>query len=223
MMIMEDKTIDINSILTDSNFRPLMLTLLLKVALVLSFNNTLNVIRLNVHFASDFILVWAILPRLVIGFIVMYTIEYGRRIHFITASVLTAITMIIQSILKLFRIQYNLIDLILFIVFEIAVSLGVGATVCVYDSEAFRTIKKTKSIAFTSIIEQILQIIFILLTIYIFNDATRVISMEYSEEIFLFSSAALLIVISIYMFYHQRLPETKSVTIRRTRNMFLST
>lgn len=222
-MIMEDKTIETNSILADSNARPLMLTLLLKVAFVLSFNSTLNVIRLNVHFATDFVLVWSLLPRIVIGFIVMYTIEYGRRIHFITSSTLTAITMIIQSILKLFQLQYNFIDLILFIVFEIAVSLGIGAVVNVYDAEAFRTIKKTKSIAFTSIIEQILQIIFILLTIYIFNDATRVISLEYCEEIFLLLSAAILIVISIYMFYHQRLPETKSVSIRRTRNMFLST
>lgn len=215
--------IDTNSILIDSNLRPLMLTLLLKIAFVLSFNSTLNVIRLNVGFASDFVLVWSILPRLLIGFIVMYTIEHGRRIHLMTSSLLTAFTIIILSILKLFQLQYNLIDLILFIVFEISISIGIGAVVNVYDAEAFRTIKKVKSIAFTSIIEQILQIIFILLNIYIFNDTTKVISMKYSEEIFLLSSAVLLIVISIYMFYHQRLPETKSVSIRRTRNMFLST
>lgn len=220
---MEDKTIDTNSILTDRNFRPLMLTLLLKIAKVLSFNSTLNMIRLNVYFASDFVVVWAMLPRILIGFIVMYTIEYGRRPHFLTSSILTALTMIIRGALKLFQLQINLIDLILFIAFEIAVSLGIDAVVCVYDAEAFRTIKKAKSIAFTSIIEQILQIIFIFLTIYIFNDATKVISMEYSEEVFLFTSAVLLIVISIYMLYHQHLPETKSVSIRRTRNMFLST
>lgn len=220
---MEDKSIDSSTILVDSNARPLMVTLLLKIAFVLSFNSTLNVIRLNVHFASDFVLVWALFPRLVIGFIVMYSIEHGRRIHFMASSTLVAIAMVILGILKSFQIQYNLIDLILFIVFEIAVSLGIGAVVNVYDAEAFRTIKKTKSIAFTSIIEQILQIIFILLTIYIFNDATRAIELEFLEEIFLFSSALLLIVIAIYMFYHQRLPETRSCSIRRTRNMFLST
>lgn len=221
MMILEDKTIDSSSIITDSNLKPLMLTLLLKVAFVLSFNNSLNVIRLNVHFANDFILVCTLLPRVLIGFIVIYTIEHGRRIHFITSSTLTAIVIIILGFLKLFQLQYNLIDLILFIIYEIAVSLGVGSVSCVYDSEAFRTIKKTKSIAFTSIIEQILQIIFILLTIFIFNDASRVFELKFSEEIFLFSSAALLIVITIYMFYH--IPETKAVSIRRTRNMFLST
>lgn len=220
---MEDKTIDSSSIITDSNLRPLVLTLLLKITFVLSFNNSMNVIRLNVYFANDFILFCTLLPRVLIGFVVMYTIEHGRRIHFIISSTLTAIIMIILGVLKLFQFQYNLIDLILFIMYEIAVSLGVGSTVSVYDSEAFRTIKKTKSIAFTSIIEQILQIIFIFLTIYIFNDASRIFELKFSQEIFLFSSAALLIVITIYMFYHQHLPETKSASIRKTRDMFLST
>lgn len=223
VMIIEDKTIENNSILSDGNFRPLVLTLLLKISFVLSFNNSLNMIRLSVH-SNNFLLVYLLFPRIIIGIIVVYTIEYGRRIHFVTSSITLTIILILLATFKLFQLQINVIDLIIFIAFEIAVSIGIGASVHVYDAEAFRTIKKVKSIAFTSIVEQILQIIFIFLAsfffTYYYNDFT---TRDFYEEIFILTSAFVLIAITIYMYHRQHLPETKFVSIRRTRNMFLST
>lgn len=235
VMIIEDKMTESNSLLSDGNVRPLMLTLLLKISFVLSFNNSLNMIRLNVYFVNDFLLIWMLFPRIVIGLIVIYTIENGRRVHYVTSSIAASVILTTLGILKLVQVQINVIDLIIFIAFEIGVSIGIGSVIHVYDAEAFRTIKKAKSIAFTSIVEQILQIILIFLANFIFNSSSNnsgsqddeagggALTMEFYEEIFIFTSAFLLIAITIYMFHRQHLPETKQVSIRRTRNMFLST
>lgn len=223
VMLIEDKFVESSSIFTDSNIRPLLTLLLLKISLVLSFNNSLNLIRLNVDFANDWKLMWTLLPRIFIGIFVTISIEQGRRMHFISSSLCVSITLIVLGALKFFEIQYAVIDLLLFIAFEISASLGLGATVHVYDSEAFRSIKKAKSIAFLCILEHILQIAFIFLAVLFLNNGTKTLKMKYFEEIFLMSSALAIISITIYMLKPQRLPETKCVSIRRSRTMFLST
>lgn len=225
VMLIEDKFVESNSIFLDSNMRPLLTLLLLKISLVLSFNYSLNLIRLNVDFASDWKLIWMLLPRIFIGIFITISIEQGRRMHFISSAICVSLTLITLGILKFLQVQYNVIDLLIFIAFEIAAAIGLGACSHVYDAEAFRSIKKAKSVAFLSVFEHILQIAFIFLAVLYLNknNDIKTLNMNYSDEIFIMSSAVAIILITIYMLKPQRLPETKCVSIRRSRTMFLST
>lgn len=215
-MIRQDEMIDRN-IFHDGNSKPLLMVILLKISFVLSFNHSLNMIRLR-DIAFDTIELenfWIFIPRIIVAIIIVLTIENGRRIHYLTSSILISVTLLaIATIKVLLQSPSIVIDLILFIVYEISCSIGLGAVVYVYDAEAFRTSKKVKSIAFGSLLENILQIALILLPLFIKH-------IDYYDEIYLFLSAILLITITVYMFY--RLPETSRVSISRTKDMFLTT
>jgi hypothetical protein len=83
----------------------------------------------------------------------------------------------------------------------------------VYSSEAFSTLKKAKSIAFTSIIEMALHIIIITLT---FNHKAPSVTYDW---IYLLVSGILLLALTIVL--KKELPETGKMSIRQSRNEFL--
>jgi Sugar (and other) transporter len=214
-MISEDKVMSA-SIFRERNVWPLIIVTMLKFSFVLSFNSSLNAIRLDtpVIVQNDFEYLWIFFPRIIIGILIAFSIESGRRIHFLTSSIMTLACLIAIGTLRLLLTPSSTIETILFLLYEISGAIGLGAAVHIYDSEAFRSVKKVKSIAFSSIIEQVLQIIFIILSLYVKG-------IQFYAEIFLLSSAVLLVLISLFMFCY--LPETSHISIRSARNMFIKT
>lgn len=95
---------------------------------------------------------------------------------------------------------------------EMLAGFGMGIVSDVYSSEAFNTIKKARSIFFTTAIEFLLHIVIIFTT---FNVST---STTY-DGLFLVASGMLLCVITFYVY--RQVPETAKMSIRQTRNEFL--
>lgn len=107
-----------------------------------------------------------------------------------------------------FSIGFEVIQIFI----EILAGFGMGIISDVYSSEAFNTIKKARSIFFTTSIEFLLHIVIIFTTFNVSSSATF-------DGIFLTASGMLLCVITFYVY--RQVPETAKMSIRQTRNEFL--
>lgn len=214
MMIAEDKH-NKSGIFAKENLRPLLTVVFLRIAFVCSFNYALkyahnymthNSNSINYTFVLNFIHTLTV-------FVVRFTIDSGRRKHFLLSSCGTSVVMIIFGSLRISAYaNAEFLVFIMFVLIELFSAIGLGLLTHIYSTEAFTTARKSASIAFTSTIEFILQILFIFWVdkkIYF-----------YSFDVTLLSTCGLiLMIISIYLFFN--LPETKSVSIRKTRSKFL--
>lgn len=214
MMIAEDKYTK-SGVFARENLRPLLIVVLLRVAFVCSFNYALKYVHvymtrnsnsINYTFILNFIHTFTV-------FIVRFTIDSGRRKHFLLSACGTSVIMIIFGSLRASAYaNAEFLVFIMFVLFELFSAIGLGLTAHIYSTEAFKTARKSASTAFTSTIEFILQILFIVWVdkkIYFYSfDVTL-----------LFTCGLILMIISIYLFFN--LPETKNVSIRRTRSKFL--
>lgn len=220
-MVEEDEG-STRNILHDRNMRPVLLITLLKIGSVLSFNFGVNMVRLR--YVDKFIdeeentnsaaMVFLII-RMMTAMVTMFVIDAkGRRPFFMISFVGSSICLMVMGVIVAF--DSNAGDswfmLIAQCAMEIVSGFGIVAISDVYASEAFSTMKKANSIAFTTGVEFLLHAVIIILT---FN----VISTTNFNWIFLVGSGVLVLTIAVFL--HKKLPETAKMSIRQSRNEFL--
>lgn len=218
-MVEEDDETSKN-IFENGNTRPLGLIMLLKIAFVISFNYGLNYIRLK--YTGSFItqegynfsaLTFLSIRILVLTF-TMFSIEFnGRRIHFLISHAATAVLLIAFAVVVFvqpsnFTFGYVTIQFLL----EVAGGIGIGVVSDVYSSEAFNSVKKTRSLCFVTSIEFVLHGVIIFTTYKVEASSTF-------DGIYVMASGVILMAIT-YLLY-KSLPETSKMSIRQTRNEFL--
>ena len=216
MMLAEDKHKS-SDIFSDGNLKPLLIVTLLRIAFVLSFNYGLKYIHVVMTHKSksgtDYTFILNLIHTFVVVF-VMFTIDNGlRRNYFMVSAVGTSLILIVFGCLRAsMYADLDLLVFIMFVCFEFFSAIGLGLTAHIYSTEAFATPKKSASIAFSSIIEHICQIAFL---IWVDN---QIYSNSF-DIILLIFSGSVLGAITIYLFLY--LPETRSLSICETKNKFL--
>lgn len=217
-MVSEDEQVN-GGIFREGNFRPITLTTLLKVGYVLSFNYPLNVVRLSLptlfrEGSTDYTVIVLMSIRMCVAMVILFTIDKGRKIHFLISSGGCAFVLILFGtiILAIDFEEQTWLYAILQLCYEIFSGIGMGLVADVYSSEAFNIMKKPSSIAFTTSVEFILHIVLIAFTIDI------VPTIAYKTSVLLVCGFSMLL---ITIFLHKKLPETAKMPIRQTRNEFL--
>lgn len=202
-------------VFSKENAHGLIAVLLLRVAFVLTFNFALNFLHHKLSKASkpwidySFILVflhtWCVVAT-------MFTIDKGRRIHLLISCVGTAIVLTTFGCLRAAGLADGaLVIFLLFLSFEVFAAVGIGLTAHIYSAEAFSTLQKPGSIAFTACLEHGLQIILILLTEHFYSNLF--------DEALLITSGVVVGLIAVYVYF--KLPETKNISIYEARKKFL--
>lgn len=214
-MVVEDKFSN-SGIFLDGNKTPLVIVLLLRISFVLTFNYGLKFIHITITSNSasgiDYTFILNIIHTATV-FCVLFTIDKGRRMHYLISAFGTSITLIVFGCLRASIFSNSELPVFLmFVAFEFFSAIGMGLTAHIYSTELFPTLKKPGSVAFTSIIEHCLQIVFV---VWVEN----VIYTNIFDIALLLSSGIILAFIAFYLFYH--LPETKNLSIRQTRSKFL--
>lgn len=206
-------------IFNDRNARPLLMVTLLKIGCVLSFNFGVNMIRLkySTMFITDegnYAVIVLMSVRMISGMVTLFTIDAkGRRPHFLIAfGGSSALLVIMGMVIAFGNDEVSWWFGVLQIAYEIVGGVGMGMIADVYLSEAFNTVKKPRSILFTTSIEFILHAALIAIT---FSS----ISSQTFSWIFLIGSGLLILAITIFL--RAKLPETAKMSIRQTRNEFL--
>lgn len=214
-MIAEDKDKG-SGIFQDGNARPLIVVTLLRIAFVLTFNYSLKHIHLSmIHTSSpefDYTFVLNIVHTLS-TFVVMFTIDNGRRKHFFLSATGTALIFIAFGAFRTtsFANDSYLVFTML-VALQLFAAIALGPTAHIYSTEAFSVSKKASSIAFTSILEYFTQILLIILVV-------KQGSSKHFDAILLLSSGIVLSAIKGYLIFN--LPETKNLSIRETKNKFM--
>lgn len=212
-MIAEDKDKG-SSIFQDGNVKPLLVVTLLRIAFVLTFNYALKHIHMSntsrSHFDYTFILN---IVHTATTFVVMFTIDSGRRKHFIVSATGTSLILITFGAFRSsIYANTDLVVFIMFIALQLFSAIALGPTAHIAATEAFPVSKKTASIAFTSIMEHFCHILLIILV-------EKKGSSEAFDVILLSTSGLLLGIVSGFLFFN--LPETKNVSIRQAKNKFI--
>lgn len=213
-MIAEEK-FDNPSVFCKENANALIIVILLRLAYVLTYNFATNYIyhtitaESNEWFDYTFILTFLHTFTVVI---VLFTIDKGRRLHFMISAVGTSIILIAFGCLRVAGLaETSVVVFLMFLSFEIVGAIGIGLTSHIYSAEAFSTLQKPGSVAFTAIIEYGLQIMFVLLTEYLFSSGFDVT--------LLIASGGVMGMIAFYLYF--KLPETKNMSIYEARKQFL--
>lgn len=217
-MVSEDEQVN-GGIFREGNSRPIVLTTLLKVGYVLSFNYPLNIVRLSLPTifrdgTYDYTVIVLMSIRMCVAMVILFTIDKGRKIHFLISSGGCAIVLILFGtiVLAIDFEEQKWLYAILQLCYEIFSGIGMGLVADVYSSEAFNIMKKPTSIAFTTIVEFILHIVLIAFAIDI------VPNIAYKSSVLMVCGFSMLL---ITIFLHKKLPETAKMSIRQTRNEFL--
>lgn len=215
MMVAEDKYKN-PGIFSEGNVKPLIIVTLLRVAYVLTFNYSLKYIHIYMTRHSTSGIDYTFILNLIHTFstvAVMFTIDKGRRKHFfLSACGTSAVLITFGGVRASIHANHDLLVFVMFVAFEFFSAIGLGLTAHIYSTEAFPLPKKTASIAFSSIVESLLQIIFI---IWVEN---QIYSWVF-DIVLLFVTGGLLVPIIVYLFY--TLPETKCLSLREARSRFL--
>ena len=217
--MVEEDEISSPDILKDRNVRPLMLMTLLKVGSVLAFNYGVNTIQLRystmfiAEDGTDFTVTVLMGIRMAAACVALFTIDAkGRRIHFLVSFGGSSAVLVLMGVIVAFMSSnipwfFGVLQIIL----QILGGFGIGMISDVYSSEAFGTLKKAKSIMFTTAIEFLLQAALIGIT-YEVKSTTM-------HWIILVGSGLFIFIITVVL--HKELPETAKMSIRQTRNEFL--
>lgn len=216
-MVSEDENTSSN-IFADGNSRPLILILLMKFMYFLSFNFLMNIMRysstiLFVDYPHNYVFIAAYGIRFMAALVALFVIDtLGRKKIFVLSSGGASLTLLLFGIF--FEIyKDSTINGIFLLIYESFCGLGFGLVIDVYLGEAFNTLKKARSIAFTSILEYSLQILIIIIA----ANLTRITNVTFTAMSITFAILMLLITIFLY----RVLPETAKMSIRQTRNEFL--
>ena len=214
--MVEEDELNNKGIFSDGNARPLLIIFLMKAAFVLSFNYPLNMVMLNsstiLDDKNDISVSILSAARMIPMVVVLFTIEIGRRPHFLLGSTGAAILLIgLGIIFQVNETPSNNLVLTLIIAFQIFAGIGLGHISDVMASEAFNSLKKARSIAFVTSLELILQMI--LIAIFQLTDSTNS-----ARVIILSACGACILPITILLYF--KLPETAKMSIRQTRSEF---
>lgn len=190
------------------NIKPLVIVFLLKFAFVLTFNYALkSILHARTRNSNiDYTFVLNLVHTSTVLFM-LFTIDKGRRIHFLISGFGTSLILIVFGVLRA-----NISGFLVFIVlvaFELFSALGIGLTAVTYSTEIFCSPKKPGSIAFTGILESCLQILFVFMTE----------NFNAFDAVLLLFSGSILGLITTFALY--KLPETANISIREAQNKFL--
>jgi Sugar (and other) transporter len=212
-MVADEKHLS-TSIFQEGNIKPLIIVSLLKLAFVLTFNYSLKFIHFDAMKKSS--IDYTFILNLVHTFTVvlaLFTIDKGRRIHLTISGLGTSMILIMLGALRENVVAHSdFFVFVMFVAFEFLSALGFGLLAVIYSTEAFYTLKKPGSIAFTGILESSLQILFV---IWVENS----VHSNVFDVLFLLFSGIILGLISVFLFC--KLPETSNNSIRVARYKFL--
>lgn len=218
-MVAEDKDKG-SGIFHDGNAKPLLVVTLLRISSVLTYNYALKHIHSSLPNKPDFHFDYTFILNIihtVTTFVVMFTIDSGRRKHFILSASGTSIILIAFGIFR--STSYASQELVVSVEFAMFVSLqlfaaiALGPTSHIHSAEAFPASKKTASIAFTSIAEYFAQIMIIVVVV-------KQGSTEFFDFFLLVASGLILSLITVFLLIN--LPETMNLSLRQAKNTFLS-
>lgn len=202
-------------IFSEGNGKPLIVVILLRLMFVLTYNYGIKFIHVTITKNSKARIDYTFILNLVHTFtvvFVLFTIDKGRRKHFLISAIGTSTVLILFGSLRAANLLNDFLVFIMFVSFEFVSAVGIGLLSHIYSTEAFSTMKKPGSVAFTSCLEYCLQIMFV---VWVEN----VVYSEIFDAILLLSSGIIIIIATIYLFFN--LPETKNLSLRQTRNLFL--
>lgn len=212
-MAAEEKLLNAD-IFRDGNMKPLLIVLLLKIAFVLTYNYSMKHVHRDITKKSkiNYTLVLNLVHTFTVVF-VLFTIDKGRRIHFMISGFGTALVLIVFGALRASAFALSdFLVFIMFLAFEFFSAIGIGLTAVTYSTEAFYTMKIPGSIAFIGVLENFLQILFVIW-------AENFVYSNVFDVILLLLSGSILGLISVFLF--QKLPETSNISLRSARNMFM--
>lgn len=214
-MLTEDAQSD-EKLFDPMNRNSLFLIILLRISFVMSFNLPLNMIWLKSGAAqfddaltdpSGMLLSGL---RFIVTLVVMFAVDSRKKMLVITSTGLLGAIFLLMAILYKFPADVVGPMGIMFMafLFQFFGGLGIGTIGDIYSSEAFNTVNKPASIAFTSSIEFTLQLLLIFITFYV--------DISYFSMMTIFC-IIMFLVCNIIVFY---LPETGKMSLREARNQF---
>ena len=212
-MIQEEKLVNAG-IFRDGNMKPLLIVLLLKIAFVLTYNYSLKHVHRDITKTSkiNYTLVLNLVHTFTVVF-VLFTIDKGRRTHFIISGFGTALILIVFGALRAsVSTLPDFLVFLMFLAFEFLSAIGIGLTAVTYSTEAFCSLKMPGSIAFIGVLENFLQILFVIW-------AENVVNSNVFDVVLLLVSGSILGLISVFLF--RKLPETSNISLRSAKNMFM--
>jgi hypothetical protein len=211
-MVAEEKHLN-TGIFRQGNLRPLVVVLLLKVAFVLTYNYAMKYIHLNItkNAKINYNFILNLVHTFTVVF-VLFTIDKGRRIHFMISGFGTSLILIVFGALRASVFAHSdFLVFVMFVAFEFFSALGIGLLTVTYSTEAFSTPTKPGSIAFTGVLESCLQILFVIW-------AENVVYSNVFDVVLLLFSGSILGLISVFLL--RKLPETTNISLRSARNKF---
>lgn len=216
LMVIEDGRSSLN-IFDRYNRWPLTVVTIMKIIFVASFNMPLNLIWLEAaetkfyngtNDASGIILICV---RWLVILVIMFLIDLKRiKFYMISTGVSGIILLLLVYILDaspLTALDESFVIIVLAFAFQLFSGIAVGTLADVYAVEAFNTRKKVLSIAFTSIVEFLLQILMVISFFYINASLLIVIAIS-----------GLLMAIGLFAFI---IPDTSNMSLRNARNKFI--
>jgi len=219
LMAMEDEKSSLN-IFDARNRFPLVIVLMMKVIFVASFNMPLNLIWLEAvetklfNGINDYSGMYLMGTRWVVIMITMFLIDRKRiKSYMISAGASGFILLLVLYIMdsspftstgEIFDESFAVI--VLAFVFQIFSGLAIGQLADVYSAEAFNTRKKPLSIAFTSTVEFLLQI---LLVFAFFKSSFSLLC--------LVGVFGLVMALGLFAYV---VPDTSNLSLRNARNKF---
>lgn len=221
LMINQDKQ-DNENLFANSNGKPLMLVIAVRLMAVLTNNFLLNYVLIrfcelilydNYRYAPLLV----VAPRLAMSILqIFYADVLGRKIQIIVSATLAGLTLIGLGIV------FNTVNITIFvnyyvpsifcINFQVFCSMGIQQMSDVYLSEAFSTAKKPWSLSFVLGLEHLFHIFMIGMAFTTIAPA-GLYAMLYISGIFIFGMGIVL------MF---TLPETKGTSLKQARDLFRS-
>lgn len=231
LMHVRDKQ-DSRNIFLNGNARPLGLMILMRIMVALTNNFLLNVIALS--YVSD-MFDWSyirpspyrlapliiVAPRLTMSVIqIFYADAIKRKIQFGVSSLLAAIILIVIGIVLSTVPVFGWNGLVvavsitvMWVIFQLACSLGMDQMQDVYLSEAFSTANKGWSIAFVAGIEHLFHIFMI----GMYFAGIRSLSHVYA---IIFVTAVVVILLGFVLVL--ALPETRNMSLKQARDAFIN-
>ncbi|CAO1322581.1 unnamed protein product [Diamesa serratosioi] len=199
-----------------TNRNSLFLIVLLRISFVISFNLPLNMIWLesgerqfeeSMTDPSGIILSGL---RFIVTLVVMFAVDSRKKMLVITSTGLLGALFLLMAILYKFPADVvgSMGIMFMAILFQFFGGLGIGSIGDIYSSEAFNTTKKPASIAFTTSIEFLLQLLLIFIKLNI--------NISYFTMMTIFCIIMFLIC-NILVFF---LPETGNMSLREARKQF---
>lgn len=235
LMIVQDKQNNGN-IFTNGNAKPLVLMIIMRLMVALTNNFLINFVAiafvLQIFYFYQFRLVplAVVAPRLAMSMMqIFYADFFKRKAQISVSSTLAVVVIMLVGILfntmpvnsfYTWRV-FSIVIAVLFLVFQLACSIGMDQMQDVYLSEAFSTAKKPWSISFVTGIEHLFHIFMI--GMYFEGDfffGTNFFISAAQLNSIIFVTAAMVILFGFILVF--TLPETQKLSLKQAKDSFLN-